>query len=224
MVCLLCASPANAIDVQDWNLSTRVENSANGQDDFEGSVVPLPSPFQEVHEVAITGAFASTAFDFFWGATGAQVNSTVEHAAAGNPILLRARSTGSIYITSQNDLLLTIDANYNYALGPGDRESLMIIAVSQGFDSVFFTSLHAFPIAGDPPVGSFNVNESFYLPAGFTYHLHYNFRLDSSGGSPEVFSFADGHANFSLVVVPDASTGALLAPAAFIVLRRRRHP
>lgn len=131
-----------------------------------------------------------------------------------------------MFVSSTSDLLLNIDAFYSYALGPGDRVAELRLNVFRvGPNQLLYYSYHeAQPILGHPPTGSFTVQHEMILPAGITYNISYQMQLWSFGGSPDVLSYGNGHANFYLQAVPDPATGALLAPAALFVFRRRRHP
>ncbi len=136
----------------------------------------------------------------------------------------RSRSSGFIWISSQLDLLLTIDSAYSYDLGPGDREARHRVTITHADDPADFLfdfSEIASPITGEPSSGTFATNDTVMLPAGPTYLIHYTMQLLSFGGSPEILSFGEGHVNFHLQVVPAPSTAMLVLLGAPIALRRR---
>ncbi len=229
---LSVANPATAIEVLDWNLGTAVEQSPGGTAG-DGSNTPV-NPYIET-ELAVLGiSSASTARYYAWSDTGAEFLATANLAAAGSgggTAMASAASGAAIFITSSGDLHLTIDASFSYALGPGDRTAdLQVLVFKQNpippppSTPLFYGLQRAQPIFGDPPNGMFVVQHELFLPAGETYVLGYLMELRSFGGSPEVLSLGSGHVNFSLVVVPDPATCALLAPAMLLALRRRRRP
>ncbi len=222
------ASPA--IEVIDWNLTSSVGQSPGGSAG-DGSNTPQ-NPYLETELAAFGISSASTIRNYAWSDSEAQFLATANLAAAGSgggTAMVSANSTAGIFVYASTDLLLETDVSFSYDLAPGDLEARLIVSVyklNPGPPHVpLVRSEHiALPIVGHPPTGTFDVQHAMLLPSNESYYFSYVMMLWSYSGSPEVLSLGSGHANFSLVVVPDPATGALLAPAMLLAFRRRRHP
>lgn len=133
-----------------------------------------------------------------------------------------SRSSSSIYLVPAVDSLLTIDAEFNYALGSGDRRSTLSVGVYHvGVGSVFSSIQRGLPIGGDPPIGTLTLNDTILLEAGVHYDFGGLMEISSFSGSPTNLSHADGHLRLSIAPIPEPATLTLLlivAPA----LRKRR--
>ncbi|MBK8266783.1 MAG: hypothetical protein IPK83_00095 [Planctomycetes bacterium] len=78
-----------------------------------------------------------------------------EHVGQGNASGF-SRSTGSVQFIPSVDSILTIDAEYNYMLGNGDREAIMSIGAGlypSQQSTLFSTFQIAIPIGGDSRTG-----------------------------------------------------------------------
>jgi len=222
---LSAAAHASAgwIDVVSWELDAEITMSQIGSDG-EVSFTPT-NPFQETQNAMVGISTAQSIYDVSWDAAGfLDFLVEGEHAGQGTPGTIGfARSTGSIELLPAVDSTLVIDASYQFDLGSGDREAeLRVNAGQDGVGSIFFSRQLAIPIAGDPPQGTFTVQQTLPLSGGTLYGIGYSMSLWSFGGSPSSLSLGDGYVHFSIAPVCEPTTCLLLLAAAPVLLRRRR--
>jgi len=212
------------ISIDAWTLRATV-GIGNGIDSRVNTTVE--NPLSDFQLASLQSSTATSSYAASWDSAGfLDFLVEGEHAGQGTPGTIGfARSTGSIELIPAVDSTLVIDASYQFDLGSGDREAELTTRLAGGpapGSVIHFLFQHALPIAGDPPTGTFTVNESFPLAAGATYFLNYTMALRSFGGSPSSLSLGDGYVHFSIAPVCEPTTCLLLLAAAPVLLRRRR--
>ncbi len=128
-----------------------------------------------------------------------------------------------MHLTPSVESILTLDAVYDYALGNGDRQLDYTVAAGGGGDGIG-VSHQIIPIVGHPPVGQFIFHDELLLQPSVEYTLQYFIRHLSVSGSADSLSTGSGAILVSISPIPEPATGALLAPAMLLALRRRRRP
>lgn len=215
---------AAAVDVLDWDLGTGIRLDDVGNQTILRTTVQ--NPFVDTVNVLVSNSTAQSIYDVCWDAAGNfDFLIETEQSEQGNS-LGYTTSIGSIQFIMPADSLLTLDAEFNYALGNGDREAYLRGAVYQtGVGFVELIEDFAIPIVGDSPTGTFAEQAVVPLDGGVEYELGYWFELDSYGGSPTSLSHGDGHMSFHIEPVPEPATGLLLvfAVAMPVFIRRSRH-
>lgn len=152
-----------------------------------------------------------------------------EQSAEGNEgnTLGFARSTGSVVFIPKTDSMLTIDIEYNYDLGNGDRAAEARLNIGGGpapGSQLFFTTRYARPLAGSPSEGTLTIHASVPLLAHEIYGFSYGLELESFSGTPTNLSTADGFLKAHVVPIPEPATMAMLLLVTPALRRRRLAP
>lgn len=212
----------SSISVEDWTLRATV-GIGNGTDSRVNTAVQ--NPLLSSQFASLQSSTASSAYDVSWDATGfLEFLLDAEHVGQGN-VSGFSRSTGSVHFIPSVDSILTIDAEYNYMLGNGDREAIMSIGAGlypSQQSTLFSTFQIAIPIGGDPPNGTHSFHASAPLVAGEVYAFGYHLSVASFGGSPASLSHANGFFHATIQPVPEPATVFLIAAALPLLRRRRR--
>ncbi|HWL92905.1 MAG TPA: hypothetical protein VNT79_05170, partial [Phycisphaerae bacterium] len=172
---------ASEVNVDSWSLSSLIHAHGVGfAGDGTGAVA---NPFHKVDHAALPSPGGATStvdaeYSASWSGDNFIFLIEMTHAAAGNPLSLVTRSSANIWIVPEVDSTLRIDAEYNYALGPGIRTALMETTIFQENAStgeVFIYGYQEYAVTlGDPPVGQFTLDSpDIPLPAGSRYLLGY---------------------------------------------------
>ncbi len=156
-----------AINVAEWQLQTRVVLGGIGSDG-DSSFVPS-NPFSSFQSAQRSNSTATSSILADWDASGhLDFYLEAEHHCQGTPgDTGLCRSTGSILFVTAVDSVLTLDAEYNYALGNGDREANQFVRLSRDAPLAIVFEYYeiALPIAGHPPAGSHSFEQTL-LPQG----------------------------------------------------------
>ncbi len=218
---------AERFTIEDWILSTRVDNAFAGMSDNETSFRPQ-NPFNESHSVTIGMSFATTTYDFAWDELFGDFLIQGSHEAEDVPeSTLFARSSGSIWISTSEDLEIAIDADYSFnAPAPGFYARLKIDLIDLSDNSVAFFDLEdGGPWALGPPVDTLSIDGNVIAPAGSTYLLGYEMSLHSFASGTDVIATGSGTAHLTLQAIPESSTMSMLALVGLLACaRRRRRP
>ncbi|MCB9852922.1 MAG: hypothetical protein H6819_07490 [Phycisphaerales bacterium] len=217
------AKPAE-IDLLEWTLRTDVR-FGNGNDGRVQTMVT--NPLQHTYFASLGNSTASSTINASWDAAGFfDFFLTGEYADQGSGSLQGfSRSSGSVLFIPAVDSIITIDAEFNYALGSGDRESELKVNIGGGPappSSLFSQSWAAIPIGGSSPNGTFTIHASIPVLADEFYNFGYRLALYSYGGSPTNLSMGNGYVHATIVPVPEPATLALLFVVAPPLRKRRR--
>lgn len=201
--------PANAgaISIDRWGLETlvfdSVERLADGSYDVE-------MPFQTQHHVVNGVSEAVSFFDFSMSPDTASFLIQASHTAFDGNGGTRSFSGGNIHVTPSVDLLLTATGTYAYDMPGWDMDVHYALVVSDSaFQERFVQSFGDSTFKG-PTSGIFSLSGTDILPAGETSIIRYIMYIDGFGSSGLLAS-GSGEIHFTLAVVPEPSTIALLA-------------
>lgn len=205
--------------VTSWRLAAGIsDNNPPATTHLNTSVV---NSFFSSLNAARDNSIAQAAYQYNWNPATGQFNNTAHVEAQGGPSFL-AVVDNLVRITTTTDVLLSVDAEWDFHLGGGDRSSFLFVQVGQpGSPLLMNWNYGSSPIFGGPSAAVWTIHDSVLLPAGGSYFFRCIFRFDSFTGSPTVLSTGTGFANFSLTTVP---CPAALGPLAFagILIRKRR--
>jgi len=212
------ALPAD-FTVTSWRLLAGLsDNQSPGATSLNTSVV---NPFFGSLNAAHSNSIAQAAYQYNWDLLTGYFNNTAHVEAQGGPFFL-AGVDNLVRVTTTTDVLLSIDAEWDFHLGGGDRSSYFFVQVGKSGSPLLMNyNYGSSPIFGGPASATWTVHDSVVLPAGSEYFFRCIFRFDSFTGSPTVLSTGTGFANFTLTTVPEP---AALGPLAFaaLLLRKRR--
>ncbi len=216
---ILSAAPlhASAITITDWGLSVVVDGDGFAFD-FTNVV---QNPFQGSHLAAPPGhaSRAAAQYDISWLAEFGDFNISAQLAAQdGNSV--RSLASGTIYLQTDADLTLTLDAVLNYHLPSYGLDAHMSFSVRDLTANQYILGESRWYSTFSQPPGSgvLSMNPSVILPADHQFRVQYQMLVQTSGASLTLAT-ADGHVAFT--ITPEPATLALFAlPLA--LLRRRR--
>ncbi len=219
---LLTSSSHASIVIDNWNLVTGVAYT-NGGDAHISTVVQ--NPFVGVYAASGPGpTTALSTYNISWTTDNADFLIQGSHQAVGaDPSLLQVGSEGGIYFTTTADLLLNVDAAYDYNLaGPHlFTELFTFLNTRDGGDwpAVFGTNRTADTFTSYPSAGAFSMNYEIPLLAGHQYLMGYSMRILAYNNTGAVGT-GDGYIHFTLQEVPEPATFFTFIPVA--LMRRRR--
>lgn len=224
LVLIVCAGRVEGagVDVLEWILRTDVEIGATYDERVDTT---LANPLQHTYLASVQDSIARSVIDTAWDEAG-HFHFLVEgeHAQQGGDDNY-CWSAGNFELIPDVDSVLTIDAEYNYALGAGDRRTEFVVGVyrSDTGAPVYSEMQRASLVAGDPQQGTHSADAVVPLDAGVGYIIGYDLELRSFSGSASDLSHGSGYANFSIAPVPEPACVLLLTfPMSLLVVRRRR--
>ena len=216
-----------AFTIDDWSIGTSLIDPDSHES--VGSNSP-ENPFQAIQSLTINNGTSSaqTDHDLSWTDNSGTFQMGVGHVAQDAPInsYLYAASSGGIYVTPLQPILLTIGGVYDYnapASGFTTSLSIVVTRLQEPSDSILMVqSLSGGPGHYKPSVGTLTINdEHVSLTPGFQYEIYYSAKLRTSGSNTGVISTADGNVHFTLRAIPEPSTVALFCLALGTRLLRR---
>ncbi len=216
----------DSLTIDDWNLSTGISNSFTGETVFDFSAT-VQNPFIDSHNVVLGPSMASSDYDFSWSPlTGAgSFRIDTDQRAQGVPSsLLRTSSSGSIWFTTTEDLLLTVDMVVSYDL-PADYMTAsleFLVAHVDPFATLLIVGDYASTWPGTPSSGTLVGSGQVLVPAGDAYLIRYFAELTTFGNTVGHFATGAGTIDFQFQPIPEPGTLSLLAVAALGCLKRRR--
>ena len=220
--CWLGLSTAALADftVNSWRLVAGIIDEQSGGPTEQNTSVA--NPFSGSLNASHSNSLAQAAYQFNWDLATGQFNNTAHVEAQGGPSFL-AGVDNLVRITPTTDVLLSVDAEWDFHLGGGDRSSFLFVQVGQNGSPLLMNwNYGSSPIFGGPSSAVWTIHDSVILPAGGSYFFRSIFRFDSFSGSPTVLSTGTGFANFSLTTVPSPATLAPMALATLLIRKRRR--
>lgn len=207
-----------------WTLTSGVRdlNAGPGHSDLAVNTT-VQSPFTGNLDAAYANSISQAGYQYNWDLTTGQFNNAAHIEAQGGPDFL-ASIDNLVRITPTTDVLLTVDAQWTFQLGGGDRSSFLTILAGQlGSPLLMNWNYQSSPIFGGPTSATWTVHDSVLLPAGGNYRFRCIFRFDSFSGSPAVLSTGTGFANFTLTTVPEPAAILPFAITALQIRRRSAH-
>ena len=222
----LTPTVGGSFTLEQWTLSTRVQDFSSGKSDVNISDV-VQNPFQLTQSVAINNGLttATTTYDFSWHDTFGTFLIQAAHEAEDIDFsTLFSRSTGGFVIAASQDLQIAIDAEYTF-LAPAPlfhvRLSMDVIDLADN-SALFFGLEEGGPAFLGPPAGTLSIQDTVLVPAGSTYILGYEMLLQTFASGTDVIATADGNIAITLQTVPEPATLSLLIFGSLVLLRRRR--
>ncbi|MFH1417717.1 MAG: PEP-CTERM sorting domain-containing protein [Planctomycetota bacterium] len=217
-------SMANAdFIVSSWDLLTYVYQGASGEDDYVTSTV-VQNPYHTTHFASIGDTTSQTNYDISWlldfGGFDIQAAHMAEGAEGG---VTSALSSGHIWITPTEDLLLSLDAAYSYEFS---SSAAMLAGLTIGVSyadqpgGIFGQMEQAVTFPGEPLSGTLAIQADIILPANETWVLGYSTKVHTFSGSAGSTVTGDGHVSFT--ITPEPTTASLLALGGLMLIRRRR--
>lgn len=221
---LIASTTHASIVIDSWNLVTGVAYT-NGGDAHISTVVQ--NPFAGVYAASGPGpTTAQSTYNISWTTDNADFLIQGSHQAVGaDPALLQVGSEGGIYFTTTTDVLLTVDAAYDYNLAGPNLFTRMIFQVypesNDPVDPIFTAGPHDDTYTGYPASGTLRINGQAIVPAGQTYLLSYSQYMAAHGNTGAVGT-GNGYVHFTFAPVPEPAAIVPLALTA-ILARRPRH-
>jgi hypothetical protein len=221
LACIGAQVRADSFTVQQWSLSAFVINYSTGQASQDFTVVQ--NPFHSSHIASLGVSASAASYDFDWAEQFGHFLIDSSQQAEGVPAwYLYAASSGSIYITPSEDLLLTIDASWTFDLPAWQMESAFGVSVVGANNHV---QLFSQDVWSDPewPGGlsdTVSINGEVILPAGETWMLGYGMHLRTEEGTQGLAATGSGYVDFE--ITPEPNTATLAALVLVAVSHRRR--
>lgn len=228
LILLLCSSQllGASVTMQTWSLVSLVDDGFLGQRDSAGSGT-VQNPFQATHIATIGDSSATTVYDFLWQAQSAIFLIDAIHAVSDIPTtssLSISRSTGTAIMHAENDLLVTVNAQYSYhSLGSEYYARLGLIIADTDTKTQFINESHQDgPAFLGPSTGTFFIQDSIIIPASTNFGISYSMSMTTFGGGSSTIGHASGHVNITMQVIPEPTTALFLAFTGVVVFRRHR--
>ncbi len=221
----LVASAAEILTIPQWEVGAGVFDSLTDESDSQISVVVV-NPLQIVFDAQLGASTATASLDYAWqpdaGAGTFRLDGVLE--AQGSAQRFSSAAGGAVWVQGSVDLILGIDASFSYFMPPGDREAhLNFVVLTVNPSSVVYANeQRALRMIGDPPTGTFMIDDQILLSAGSIFRLRHDMSLINFGGSPDLLSTGNGYINFTLEPVPEPSSACLAACGLALLLRKRR--
>ncbi|MCB9856562.1 MAG: PEP-CTERM sorting domain-containing protein [Phycisphaerales bacterium] len=195
--------------------------------DLESIDVPQ-NPVHVLQDTGLGSSFSRSMFDVSWleytGIFDLQFEQHIENAVDHT-----ATVTRWFEFFAGVDLIATVEIDIEYSSAATD------LARFDGFFAISNLATDPTGVLSDhdfrggtswfqPAAGSFTVNEQILIPAGSPYRIRFTMTSDSTSSSIPMHAPIEisGHANLSLMPVPEPSSALLLAFAGVAILRRRR--
>ncbi|MFQ5502454.1 MAG: PEP-CTERM sorting domain-containing protein [Phycisphaerae bacterium] len=193
--------------------------------DSQGSFT-VENPFLASQFASVGVSTAATNYDIAWSeSSGAFLIDGAHQTEDVSSSTLFSRSSGGIIMSASQDLTINLDASYTYSapsVGFFVRLSISIINLDQS-EIVFDDNVDGGPHVLGPPNGTLVIQGDALLPAGSTYTISYQMRLQSFAGGSNAIATGDGHVNMLIETVPEPSTLSLLVIGLLVTRRRRGH-
>jgi len=213
-------APAS-VDVSAWGLSVLVDGGPGGGAAAR-TFSAVQNPFVNQHTVALANGLttASAQYDISWLVNYGSFNISAQ-LAAQDGYSVSAGASGTIFLQTDTDLMLSVDSFLDYSLptyglyahlGFGVRD----LTLNQ---QLFGQSETYGTVVGPPGSGVLSIIGSVMLPAGHQLRVNYGLTLDTFGASSGLAT-ADGAINF--MITPEPSTLALLVAGGLLCRPRRR--
>lgn len=221
------ALPAlGAFDITFWNLSTRLtQQTSDGTVSDRVDVLSVLNPLSQSDHAQVSSSYTTANYDYSWLRTfgTGEFNTNLTHAI--NDTQVRTVSTTIIRFHTTADLVVHVNSSLSYSHTPGDDDWIDWFFSFGNLDTnqpILIRDFAGGNLQGHPSAGTFVVDETMTLQAGFNYQFAY--LLDCSNtfdDLPTGTLSASGFLNWSIVPEPSA-LALLLASLAGVALRRRR--
>ncbi len=200
-----------------WTLGLVINPSS--ETPTRSSFTEVSDPFADSHSVTADATSVAATYDF-WPSQGEfLINGAIEADAEGSTSL-RASLSGVLQITTQSDLVLHYDANWEVTLPVPTMISALTLRVIdpdaqvslldtiRGHDTLFGIGTRQLTLSGD-----------LLLPAGRRFYISYTMDVMPLASSSGNIGVATGFVSFQLT--PEPATLALCIPATLALIRRR---
>ncbi len=226
---LLAATPpadGAALTIQDWSLATQVNTWPPGATETAASFAPT-TPFQTTHFSTLDSSWSQADYDITYSSTFGSFLIESSQNALGGPFGSSAhtKAVGTLFVTADAPLAISVDASYTYALPPVTMNAQLRFVVRPLDDPevvLFGSSQSDHSFTGEAASGILTLNDSAVLPGGLTYMIQYEMHVSTGGGPITTFGTGDGYINFTMEVLPEPATAALLICTLPLLWHRRR--
>jgi hypothetical protein len=206
--------------VSSWSLLSQVYDGSTGTQNFT-RFSTVQNPFASSHAAALGKSTVQTAYDFSWSNFGSFLVQANHQNQDTSGEILRVLSDGKVFFSPAEDVSFNVSATYSYSLPAWGMACDLYLGVRQAhLPNYYYSGSRSVSTYEGAQSGTLSLQGSGVLPAGGTYELDYNLRMDSTGSSGQ-FGTASGSVNFSFRPVPEPATVGLLGFAALMLARRR---
>ncbi|HPF37997.1 MAG TPA: hypothetical protein PK093_05090 [Phycisphaerae bacterium] len=202
-----------------WSLGIAIfPSSSTPTSDY---LTQVADPFAESHSLIVGASSVSGTYDF-WPSQGEfLISGAIEADAEGNTVV-EADIGGALLITTQSDLVLHYDANWEVTLPvPTMISALSVRVIDPDAQEVLLNTVRGHDTLFDIGTRQLTLSGDLLLPAGRRYYISYYMDVSPLASSSGHFGVATGSFNFLLT--PEPCTLTICAtPVAFLLRRRRR--
>ena len=218
------AAAGAGFTIVDLGVASIVDDGSSGMSDVVGEFI-TDSPAQGTLFASVGLSTAETQYDFAWTSSLGQFLVTASHEAEDvDSSTLFSASTGSIWVAASQDVLVTLQANYDYVAPATGFFTRIILNIWQEDAGLLFADNdRGGPWVLEPAVGTLTIEEQTVLlpAAGAPYNISYELSTTSFASGTGIIATADGNVAIALQTVPEPTTLSLLALGSLCLLRRR---
>jgi len=210
---------ASAFTIDDWLLNTGLGLPQGPEYCFFNTV---QNPFQDSHGVVVANSTANTAYDFSWMINSAGFNIESSHEVEGlESGSVFAASSGNIWITPTEDLVLSMDAAYSYQFSAIAQIATLSVAVCYAGQPgcIFVETERAVGFPGEPSAGTLEIHDEILLPANETWVLSYSQSVHTATSNAGLIVTGSGYV--TLTITPEPGVAAIAGLGALVVAWRR---
>ncbi|MBI5764651.1 MAG: hypothetical protein HZA51_14140 [Planctomycetes bacterium] len=236
-VVLLFASKNTALaslfTVDQWSVGVGTRGEFPYFDGDSSNIVS--NPFVESFQAMDRASSATASFDFSWNDSSGDflIDGSLRCVAQNLPPYpgaigseLCAASAG-IYFTTTADLLMSVDAAFDYNLaGPNLFAfidfNVYPVTTNKPVDPIFASSMHDDTYTHYPAAGTLRITGQAIVPAGQTYLFSLSQILIADRNTGAI-AMGDGYYHFTLQTIPEPATSALLILATLLFSRSQRY-
>ncbi len=207
----------------EWGMSVDVRDSSSAVGDVAIFYNP-PVPFQGAHTASVGNLSSSAQYLFDWSPQQASFSVAAAQVTEDlGPLPLWARSSGTFFLETQDDVHLVTSGSYTYNTPATyfDVTLKLLVTRVDPWEVIWGAIEHGGPFAGHPPPGVLSFGGSATIPGGDPYRIAYTMEVHTFGGGTGVLGTGAGEINFELHSVPEPATAALLLLAAALGFPRR---
>jgi hypothetical protein len=218
----LVESASADFTISSWGLLVDVSDYSASEQDYS-RFASVQNPFQASHTAALPSRGSAAAeYDISWLMDYGSFNISAQLAAQDGHSV-ESLATGTIYLQSDADLVLSLDSLLDYDLptwGVASYLSFVVWDITAD-QYAYRESVGDDTFLGAPASGALSIASDFTLPADHQFRIQYQLILDTYGFSTGLVT-GDGHVNFTFT--PEPATLAMLAPLLLAFRCRRRRP
>lgn len=223
----------SVFSVDQWSVGAAVAGEFPYSDGDSSNIVS--NPFVESFQAIDRASSATASFNFSWNDSSGDflLDGSLRCVAQNLPPFPGATgdescgANGGIYFTTTADLLMTVDAAFDYNLAGPNLFALIDFNVypestNKPKDPIFVSGVHDDTYTHYPAAGTLRITGQAIVPAGQTYIFGFRQYLSADRNTGAIAT-GDGYLHFTLQTIPEPATSALLILGTLLLSRSQRH-